>query len=671
MTATVDDGAEAPTVAEGASIERAEAAEAIDVPARPRRGPDPTLVRLCVAVVLPILASTVMLLIAGWGPVGDNATLSIRAGDVLRGDPPLTGMPTTADTITGTKLLDHPGPIEVWSAAIPYRLLGPVGLLLTVAAVNAAALVLAVVVGWRRGRAALATAVTATGLLLCWSLGTTVIRDPLNSHVSLIPMFALVLLAWDVRAGRWRTLPVAVATASWVAQAHVAYALPVATTFLGTAALMVLDHRRRSPEARRRAARGRRHGVVWGVTVGLLLNLPLLIDQATGSGNLGRMLGFGDQPGQGLGTGARVLVTSFGFPPAWLRPVNDPFVLLRAPTVVDLLAFGATVGLVVWTTVDAHRRRDRTASTLLHAALLAVLGALLVVVRTPKGGAVLAADPMLLWRPVTAAVWLAVGWGTWRAVTARHPGWSIAPVARRALGITGGLLALALVAVTVFAPAKFGGYGEELMAPADTIATKASGAVADERLVQVNASGWAARLYLRHSIVERLERDGIATRTADPERAFRREGAGRGAPSATVWVVSDPVEPRAPAPGAVLVARTDLRAGGPYSQAAERRRKLRAAIDDAGEVQLRDGGRISLEDISREYFRWTTPPPSGDRTLPAEWVSTDAFVDLARNGLIASPTIDRALVDAVYRDAIGRFFATEDTEVAIYVRREG
>jgi Flp pilus assembly protein TadD len=82
----------------------------------------------------------------------------------------------------------------VWVAAIPYALLGPAGLLLTAAAVNAAALVLSVIVGWRRGGPPMAVAVTATGLLLCWSLGTTVIRDPLNSHVGLLLWFALGLL---------------------------------------------------------------------------------------------------------------------------------------------------------------------------------------------------------------------------------------------------------------------------------------------------------------------------------------------------------------------------------------------------------------------------------------------------------------------------------------------
>lgn len=152
----------------------------------PRARPAPMLVRLCVIVVLPILASTVMALHNGWTPVGDNATLALRSGDVVRGDPPLTGKVSTSDTITDRQV-DHPGPLEVWVAAIPYALFGPAGLLITIALINAAVLVMSVVIGWRRGGPPLAVAVTATGLLLCWSLGTTVIRDPLNSHVQLLP----------------------------------------------------------------------------------------------------------------------------------------------------------------------------------------------------------------------------------------------------------------------------------------------------------------------------------------------------------------------------------------------------------------------------------------------------------------------------------------------------
>jgi hypothetical protein len=624
------------------------------------------LVRLCVIVVLPIVASTAMALHDGWTPVGDNATLALRAGDVLRGDAPLTGMPTTSNTITDEDL-SHPGPMEVWLAAIPYAIAGPAGLLLTVAAVNATALVVSVIVGWRRGGPPLAIAVTATGLLLCWSLGTTVIRDPLNSHAPLLPWFALVLLCWDVRLGGWRSLPVAVLAASWAVQAHVVYLPLTAVLVAGTLVLGIVDHRRRSPAARRRFARGRRSALIWAGAAALVVNLPVLIDQVAGSGNLLRMVRFAGERGQGVRVGVRTVIVALGAPPAWLRSINDPFVLLRGPNLLDLAAFAVSVAAFTWAWVAARRRSDADAVALLQTGLITVVAAAFVVIRTPLGGAVLAADPMLLLRPVTAVVWLGVAWGAWQAIAERAQSTLAEPRWHRTAAALGSVAALAIVGITVFAPAKFGGYGEGLMAPVAQLEPKVVTAVQGQPMVQVNASGWAARLYLRHAIIEDLERHGIATRTDDDARVFRRSGSDRGAPTITIWVVSDATEPKPPEDDVMLIARADLVRGGGLSKAAIRRDKLRHQLDDAGRVELHDTDQISVADVSREFFRWKTPPPD-QGSLPSIWVNVDSFVQLQSNGLVTSPKVDDALVAAIQRDAVGRFFAANDTEAAVYLR---
>lgn len=634
---------------------------------RDRTAPAPMLVMLCAIVVLPIVVVTALSLTQGWTPVGDNATIALRTGDVLRGDPPMTGMPTTANTITD-RVIDHPGPLEMWVAAVPYALAGPIGLVITVAAVNAAALVASVAIGWRRGGPPLAVGVTAMGLVLCWALGSTVIRDPLNSHIGLLPWFALVLLCWDVRLGSWRSLPVAVVAASWVTQAHVVAVPMVAVVALGTVGLCIVDHLRRSAAERRRFARGRRRALIWSVVLGFVVNVPLLVDQAWGSANLSKMLSFAGAPGQGAGAGARALVATLGAPPAWLRPANEPFALLRSPTVLDAAAFAVTAGLFAWVYTEARRRRDRGTVALLDAGLLAAVGGLVVLSRTPIGGAVLAADPMLLLRPTTAIVGLGLGWGAWQIVAERTLARCEPVPVRRAAMAVGSLAALALVTITVTAPERFGGFGDGLMGPIGALQPDIEAAVEGQPMVQVNATGWAARLYLRHSVIENLERHGTATRTGDEERSLRRSGRDRPAPTATLWVVTDPVEPESPAPGAVLVARGDLVAGGDRSDAARRRRQLRNLLDGAGTVQLRDTDRFSVRDVSREYFRWKTPPEAN--TLPADWVSVDAFVDLQRHGLVASPVLDPNLVAAIADDSIGRYFASDDMEVAIYLRRE-
>lgn len=635
--------------------------------AAPERTPV-LLVRLCALAVLPIVVATAMAIAAGYAPVGDSATLALRAGDVTRGSPPLTGMPTTADRLAEEEWIDHPGPLEVWAAAIPYRVLGPIGLLLTVAVVNAASLIAAVRVGWRQGGPPLAIGITATSLVLSWSLGAEVLRDPLNTHVTLLPWFAALLLTWEVTVGRWRSLPFAIAAVTWSVQAHVVWILPAAVLVGGAAWLAARQELARSPTQRDARADLRRRSLRRAAVVGVVLNLPLLIDQAFGDGNLGRMLAFSDGAGLGLADAVRATVIAFGIPPAWLRTGMDPFVLLRSPSPVDLLGFSVVVAasalLLRRSTTPAHRRADR----LLHVAGLATVGAALAVARTPKGGAVAAADAMLLWRPITAVAWLALGWGAWTRIPEAERPRLASGTQRRAATVLAVGAAVALVAVTALGPPRRESFGAALREPAAMIGPPTVEAMAGERLVQVNADGWAARLYLRHAVIEQLERAGIPTMTAEPERAFRRHRAGGGTPSATVWVVSGPTRASAPQPGAILVATSELVPGAAGSEEAERRRTIRAILDGAGQVRLASSPHLSLAEVSEEYFRWTVPPPDGDADLPASWVSVDAYVDLAQNGLIVSPVIDPALVDQVHRDGLGRYFAAEDTSVSVYVR---
>lgn len=641
-----------------------------ELDAAPKRTPV-LLVRLCALAVLPIVVATTMAIAAGYSPVGDSATLALRAGDVTRGSPPLTGMPTTADRLADEEWIDHPGPLEVWVAALPYRILGPVGLLLTVAAVNAASLIVAVRVGWRQGGPPLAVGVTALALVLSWSLGTEVLRDPLNTHVTLLPWLAALLLAWEVSVGRWRSLPLAIAAVSWSVQAHVVWILPAAVLVVGAVWLAVRQELARSPAQREGRAKLRGRSLRRAAIVGVVLNLPLLIDQAFGNGNLGRMLAFGGEAGLGLGHAVRATVIAFGLPPAWLRTGMDPFLLLRSPTLLDLLGFGIVVAgaalLLHRSTRPSHRRADR----LLHVAGLATAGAALAVARTPTGGAVAAADAMLLWRPVTAVGWLALGWGAWtRAQQPTRPVLA-SGTQRRAATILAVIAALALVAATALGPPRRESFGAALREPASTIGPPTVEALAGERLVQVNADGWAARLYLRHAVIEQLERAGIATMTAEPERAFRRHRGDEARPSATVWVISSATGALPPDPRAALVASAELVPGGPGAEEADRRRAIRAILDAAGRVRLASSDDLTLDEVSEEYFRWDEPPPGGDADLPASWVSVDAYVDLARNGLVVSPLVDPGLVDQVHRDGIGRYFAAEDTTVAVYVRSGG
>lgn len=618
-------------------------------------------------VALPIVAAVAGSVLDGWTPVGDNATLALRVGDVLRGDPPLVGMPTTSNTISEEDL-SHPGPIEAWVAAIPVALVGPVGLLVVAGAANVIAACASVRIAWRRGRAPLAALTAAVLLGTCWSLGATVLRDPLNSHVQLLTWFAFGLLCWDVRLGRWRSLPWAAVAAAWATQNHVVYLLPTAVVALGTLALVAADERRSPPDERTRRARGRAHELGLTAVVSVALFAPVLIDQLTGSGNLGHLLRYGGEDGQGPTFALRGLVTALGAPPSWLRTGNDPLALLRGPTMADLLAFSATIALLAWSYRRAHRAADRRAEALVQAALLALGGVALVLARVPLEGAVLAVDPLLILRPTTALVALAIAWSCWRELEPRARRVGAVAVLRAAAWVVLPALSVVLAATSLVAPSRRGGFGDREMPAAAILAPAAADAARGQALVEVNASGWAARLYLRHAVIERLERDGIRAATPDDARVFGRPLDERGPATLKMWVVSAEGTPEPPTRDAELVARVDLVEGGRRSDVAARRTELRQILDRAGRVRLRSTDRISVSDISREYFRWEDPPPDDER-LPAEWIGVDAFVDLDRSGLVASPTVEAELVDAIAADNVGRYFAGGDTEAALYIDR--
>ena len=617
-------------------------------------------VRIATAASLPIIVAVVVALARGWTPVGDSAILAIRAHDVLRGHPPLVGMETTAHTISSGLAADHPGPLEVWVLALPYWLLGPAGLLVTTALVNIASVVTAVGVAWRRGGRVLATTVAGAVVVLCWFLGPTVIRDPLNTHVGLLPVFALVLLCWDVRLGRFRSVLPATAIACWITQAHVVYLPVTAVLVIGTAVLVLLDPVRRHDDSGRWLA--------WGGLGALVAYAPVLADQVNGSGNLGHLAHLAGSPGEGWGAAVRVLVRSLGFVPAWARPHNGPFLVLEQPLTGDWLLALATLAGLVWLQVDARRRRDRAARGLLEVASLGVVAIAVVALRIPRGGAILAADAMLLLWPLTALVWVAIGWAGYRSWTAGTPVRSLSRTATVSLDALALACLAGLVVANTSALPRFGGFGEELMDPIGQIEQPVRLATADDHVVQVNASGWAARLYARPAVMADLERRGTTTRTGERDRPSRRGGPGAPDPTTTLWIVSGPTAGRQPVPGSRLVIRIELVPGGIHSAAAGRRRRLRSEIQATDRVVLRDGPRVSAATIRSESFHFDREPTGGDSSLPASWISIETFVDLHDAGLIASPSVDADLLRQVRRDDLGRYFASGDMVLSVWQR---
>lgn len=647
-----------------------------------RRATDPQVAVLALLAGLPILAATIVALTKGWTPLGDNATIAMRSGDVLRGRPPLVGMPSTSDMVRAGVRSDHPGPLEFYALALPGAILGPAGLVLAIAAANIGACWAAIGIAWRRGGKPLATLTTGLVLVLCLTLGSTIIRDPLNSHAGLLPFLWVVLAAWDLTLGRLRSAPWAVVAATWCAQLHVVFLPTVAVLGLGVVVLTVreLDDRtlrarrrgRRRLAARERAARRRSLGLA--AAVGVLLWLPPLIDQVGGTGNLGKLASVGGQDGQGVAFGLRALVRAFGTPPAFLRLDSWPLLALEGPGPADWAMALLTVALVIAVARDARTRRDHALVRLLQVDALVVAGTFLTLVRTPLGGAVLAADPLHLLWPVTGLVWAGIAWGGWRswedrrALPTSDPDEQRAPAGRRqgALVAIGLVASLAVTTVTVTRTRTFGGFGEGLMDPVAAVEAPTIAAARGHGTAEVAVGGWASRLYGRAAVLEALERAGIPTQTPDRDHPSQRFADGR-RPGVKVWVLSGATVPRQPAPNARLVAKANLRSSLDWAHLSARRARLRHLLDERGTVVLRDGPRIRLRDLGREYFRWEDPPQGSRATIPAAWLSTDAYVDLYRAGMIAAPKAEQRLVDELFADSVGRYFVARDQVLAVYV----
>jgi hypothetical protein len=159
----------------------------------------------------------------GWLPSGDEANIATRAFDVFSRHPPLTGLPSTS-SLYGDKIsTNHPGPIEFYLLAVPLRVFGmAAGPLLTAAGINAACVLIAAWVFFRRLGL---TAMLWAGVLLLavmWSGGTAVLTDTLSSNMTMYSLLCVAVLTWALIDGDLRLLPLAALFAGYAAQQHLA-----------------------------------------------------------------------------------------------------------------------------------------------------------------------------------------------------------------------------------------------------------------------------------------------------------------------------------------------------------------------------------------------------------------------------------------------------------------
>jgi len=244
---------------------------------------DLAVVACVVAWSVPVIASVVRAVATDWYPVDDQALTAIGARDVLTEHHRWFGTAASV-SLTGV-LASHPGPLQFDLVALPVRLFGSgIGLAVGVATVNFGAGLVSIIAAARQAGRRAAVATTVGLCLLVWSAGNEVLIDPYNPTASMVPFFAVLVLAWATLNGdRW-ALPWLVGWASFCVQTNLAYVVTTLPIVAGAIGIHFWRFRHRRG--------GRRILLLCGL-VGVLLWLQPLLEQVAGGrdGNMARLLG--------------------------------------------------------------------------------------------------------------------------------------------------------------------------------------------------------------------------------------------------------------------------------------------------------------------------------------------------------------------------------------------
>lgn len=418
--------------------------------ARLRAGPAlPAWLVIAVAGA-PIVVAAARAVHEGWVPLGDNAYFTVRSRDVLGPAHPLLGAWSSGSTTLGTPV-NNLGPLQLDLLA-PFTKVGSAaGTAIGVAALNLASVVgIGLVARRLTSSAGVALAMAMSGLV-AWSMGSELLIEPRQHHALVLPWLCFLVLCWGLAAGdRW-LLPWAAGVGSLLVQTHLSYLIIAPLLGLwGVVGFAVATGRaRRGEGSDRRSWRALRAPAALTIAVLVVVWAQTLVDQVTGTGNLGRLRDAGssdDGSAPGLSDGAGIVGRVVASPAAWLRdgfrqfdPAADGQGV-AGPT-VRLLVVMAALGAAAWA---AHRRRDRVATTAAATAAVAVGAAVLAAAGTPAGAlGPVAGNYRWLW-PVAGFTVFAVVLAGAGSSPPEAP-----PSARRAPGVVGLVAGVALVGITV------------------------------------------------------------------------------------------------------------------------------------------------------------------------------------------------------------------------------
>jgi hypothetical protein len=403
-------------------------------------------------VLAPFVVAVTRGIRGGWVPVGDNALMAIRTGDVFTRHPPLLGTGSSISKVINDRV-NNLGPLLFDLLAPPAKLFDSgAGLVVGVTLLNASAVVGIAVFAHRRGGALFTMGAMLSTAALAWGMGSELLYEPWQPHSLMLPFLCFLVLVWSLACGDLAALVWAALTGSLAVQTHLSYGFLVSALFTWGIARLIVDlaRRRRRDPGRWPALRKD----VWRAAAIAALVLVLcwaqpVIEQFTsdGDGNmvlLARNLDASEAT-LGYGRATRLVADVVALPPWSLQNGGG----IRTPPSIAVTGMGWAMLLtaLAWCAWQARRLADTAAGEAIAVVLVALGAGLVTAARTPTANPLLGAFAVAphhvrwLW-PVAAFVLFTIVATLARAL-ARNP--------RR----TAGLALFLFGATAVFSAANF------------------------------------------------------------------------------------------------------------------------------------------------------------------------------------------------------------------------
>ena len=566
---------------------------------------------IALTVALPALVAAVRAGVQRWYPTLDNGIYSARAWDVGTTHNPMLATWSSRSKVTGV-LMNHPGPMPFQLLAPFRRLLGPVGVHIGSALVNAGALGAAGWMGWRVGRRRGAVVFGGGALVLAASMGSAVLSDTWTHNLPLLALFTAAVAMWASFAGDAWAPVVTVIFAGLCAQISLAYivlsAVLIAASLAAGVAWWWAERRGRaaSHNSSRTAATARlRPLAVAIIALAALLALPAweqFVAPDGPPGNVTAMIENADRLGAGRGPG--FAVESFAdivlIPPAWA--FADPLTWensagARFGAGASWAAFGVFTLLLIAALWWARRRRSRVLGAAVGATALLTATSLFTLASISE--TTLATAAYLRWLfPVGAFVTSAMALVALDAVLTLVTGTERLPqLARSAAGIATGLAVV--VGLTVYSVDTHGlesgspRWANEPAGQLHGLLRNAPAQLADRSPLLAVETPYTTSLVLYPAVLDEMLAAGVDLRFESGSPLLTQFGVGRTASGHEQWELSTRSGVAATAVGAEpnvkVLATTGIVDPAQFTDLVPRAEAIAKRID-ASSFALRPGG---------------------------------------------------------------------------------